>query len=202
MDIAAGRCSSAVLPTGTRSFRCTVSVELCLQMRVRHRPADAAILDAHRRRGIGQHAVGQGAVGPVTRGLGIEIRHVVVQQEGVRRGDQVAAVAEAFAVRAVGLHAKQVAQKRPLAHFLDAVQQIVGAGECTDGFHAGVHATAFDGIQRRAAGQPRQLDIAEGVEGKLRGIGFVPAAGNVGFARSSCHAGMGWASVRAPARQI
>ncbi len=62
---------------------------------------------------------------PVTSGFGVETSHVVVEHEGVRGSDQIAAVTEAFSVWTIGLYGEQIAEKCPLTHCLDAVEQLV-----------------------------------------------------------------------------
>ena len=172
-----------------------VTVQLHQQMGMGHGPSHAAVLDAHRGRGIGKHAVRQGAVMPVPSGFGIESFHVVVEHEGVGGGDQVAAVSETFAVGAVRLHAEQVAKERPLTHRLDAVELIVGTREESHRFHGGVHAKALDVLQRRPGRKAGEFDVSEGMEREAGRVGFrATAPSNVGIGLP----GDGGRPVRAP----
>ena len=69
-----------------------------------HGPPHAAVLDADKRSGVGQHAVVSRRVGPVGYRFPVERGHAEVQHHGVGGGHDVAAVAESFAVGAVRLH--------------------------------------------------------------------------------------------------
>jgi len=86
-------------------------------------------------RGDGRHAAAVVLGIPyVPRHLSVELAHVEVPHDG--RAHQVGLFqpAELFAVRAVGEHALQVALDGGEDQLMDAVQQVVGAGERADGF--------------------------------------------------------------------
>ena len=65
-------------------------------------------------------------------------------------GDDVAAVAEAFAVRTVRLHADDVGEERAAAHFLNPVEPLVRAREGARVRQVGVERNAAAGGRLRA----------------------------------------------------
>ena len=75
--------------------------ELGLEKRMGHGPDQPAVLDAHEGSRVREHAVLAGGIRPVGRRFTKETGHVEVGQEGVGRGDEVAAVAEFLPVGAV-----------------------------------------------------------------------------------------------------
>ena len=87
---------------------------------------------------------------------------------------------------AIRLHAKNIAQERPVAHRLDAVELFAGTGERANAIHIRVEPQAGDRIERGFVGQSRHFHIAEGMKGKARSVALGSTAlGDEGVALPS-----------------
>jgi len=142
-----------------------------------HRPRafpQPLVADPHEGRGLREPAIRAHRVGQVPHRLGIKTPHIKVEQGHLAGRYDVAPVAELLAVRAIGLHAEQVAQLRPEHHLLDPVELLVGAGERTHRRHIRVKPQPVQRCQRRLPRVARHLDIAEPMERKPRRVDFPP----------------------------
>ena len=100
-------------------------LEFKLKMGMSHGPGQAAIVYAYERSGISEHAIFKGAVMVIPYCFGIEISHVKIHHECVACCYEVAAVTKLFPMRTIRLDAEHVAEKCPLAHPLDSVEQLI-----------------------------------------------------------------------------